>query len=104
MKFILILLVVGLPACGIPDISEKHLALVDKVNSVVQGGSESKGACGSVTGRGGVGGGTIAGPTVPLMGGYGSGEFRFCSVSGEGSKARVGLNGEVTIEIGGQTK
>ena len=94
-----------LAACGLPDIKQGHLDLIQRVNSAVENSANDipRGACGSLTGRGGAAGGTIAAGVVPITGGYGSGELRYCAISGEGSKATVGQDGSVTIEIGGKT-
>lgn len=101
----LLLLALGLAACGLPDIKQGHLDLIQRVNSAVADNSEDipRGACGSLTGRGGAAGATIVSGAIPLTGGYGSGELRYCAISGEGSSATVGQDGSVTISIGGKS-
>jgi hypothetical protein len=97
-----------LSACGLPNLKPEHLELINRVNSSIAaspGDNTPRGSCGSLTGRGGMASAAVTpSPVIPMGGGYGSGELRYCAVSGEGSSATVGQDGNVTISIGGTPK
>jgi hypothetical protein len=91
-----------LAGCTLPDIKEGHLRLIDAVNrKASEGGSNQPGgACGTLAGRGGTAAATVGpAPVIPIGGGYGSAELRYCAVSGAGSTAKANADGSIEINI-----
>lgn len=98
MKGFLLLLLVGLCACGWPIRSEDMPA-------VIQGlGQDSASGCFWLGGRGGGAGGAVTpgAPMVPLTGAYGSGEVLLGRVNSDNTELEI-VNGSCKIKRGATT-